>query len=119
MPELFMERLRKQAGSQKLGVINPEYKVLGSSILSAISVAQIHSLINPAYVQLREQASDPARVAAAKEGLSTSLLIELAAAGLIGYAFESVVPALVAGGLSIGLYAMGNHALETPIGEVE
>lgn len=119
MGELYMDRLRKSAGSNQMGIINPEYKILGSSILSAISVAQIHSLINPSYVQLREQASDPARVAAAKEGLSTSLLIELAAAGLIGYAFESVVPALVAGGLSIGLFAMGTHALETPIGEIE
>lgn len=115
MGELFMDRLQKNAGSSKMGIVSSDYGALSSSILSAFSVAQIHSLINPSYEDLRNRSSDPVRVAAAEESLNKSLVMELAAAGILGLLFESVTPALVAGGVSVGLYALGQHALKSPV----
>jgi hypothetical protein len=89
---------------------------LGESVLSAISVAQIHGIIIPSYMELRrEAAADPQDREAVLDSLRYSLAIELGAAGLIWLVFNNLVPAAVAAGTSLILYALGRKALTTPL----
>ncbi len=90
---------------------------LGESVLSAISVAQLHSVITPSYMELRREASvDPAEREVVREGLHYSLALELGVSGLIWIIFDNVVPAAVAAGTSLSLYFLSLHALRAPLG---
>lgn len=117
MPELAMDRIRKMAASRDDGV--DVAGRLGGAVLSAFSVTQLHGLMNPSYEEIRERAADPEKAEAVREGLRLSLALELGAAGLIGLAFSDWVPGAVAGGLSLALFGLGEHALKTPIETVE
>lgn len=116
MPDLAMDRLRSLAAAR-----NDEFDVggsLGASVLSAISVAQIHTLLNPSHAELRDWASDPEKVEAAKQGLGAALALELAASGLISLAFKDWIPGAVSGSLSLALFFLGQEALKSPIENV-
>ena len=89
---------------------------LGESVLSAISVAQLHTVITPSYMELRREATaDPQERDAVLEGLHYSLALELGVSGLIWIVFDSIVPAAVAATTSLVLYALGRKALTTPL----
>jgi len=116
MAQLAMDRIRKMAAAR--GGVDVVDR-LGSAVLSAISITQIHGLMNPSYEEMREKASNPDLAAAVRSGLNSSLALELGTAGIVGLMFKDFVPGAVAGGLSIALYFLGHHALKTPIGETE
>lgn len=112
-----MDRLKKLAAAR-----DGEYDVggsLGASVLSAISITQIHGLLNPSYEELREWAADPAKAEAAQEGLQSALTIELLASGLLSLAFKDWIPGAVSGSLSLALFSLGQKALKSPIVEGE
>lgn len=117
MTELAMDRLRKMAASRNDGIDIADR--LGGAVLSAIGVTQLHGLMNPSYEEIRERADDPAKAEAVREGLRSSLVLELGVAGIIGLAFSDWVPGVVAGGISLALFGLGEHALNTPIDNVE
>jgi len=112
-----MDRIQRLATARDNGV--DVAGRLGGAVLSAIGITQLHGLINPSYEEIRERADDPAKAEAVREGLRSSLALELGAAGIIGLAFSDWVPGVVAGGLSLALFGLGEHALQTPIETVE
>lgn len=106
-----MRRFAREAWHPTLGSSETGWARVGQSVLSAISVAQIHGLINPSYLDLREKRTEEAQEAALA-GLRSSLGVEVAASVLIGLAFQDIVPGLVAGGTSLALHFLGLNALK-------
>lgn len=113
-----MERFRRPPGwiRDRMAEGQPlAARRLGDSILSAISIAQIHGLTSPSMTELREMAADPVKAEAARQNLGSTLLVEMGAAGLIGFAFANWTPGVVAAGTSLLLYYLGIKALGDPI----
>lgn len=94
-------------------------ELLGVSILSALSVAGIHSAVNPSYFTLRSFAAKPEARGAAEEGLWIGLGAGGLASVAIGLVFDEWIPAAVAGLTAATLFGMGMYAVRsTPLDTV-
>jgi len=103
---------RPAAGSS-LG--NPmKESVLGLSILSALSIAGIHSAVNPSYFTLRSFAAQPQAKGAAQEGLWIGLGLSTAASAAIGMVFNEWIPAIISQATAILLFGVGMYAVNSP-----
>ena len=85
--------------------------VLGLSILSALSIAGIHSAINPSYFTLRSFAAQPQARGAAIEGLWIGLAASTAASAAIWLVFDELIPAIVSQATAIILMGIGYAAV--------
>jgi hypothetical protein len=94
---------------------HPGIGPLAEAVISALSVGQIHSLMNPSYSDLKDrgQTGNPADIQESRDALQKALLVELGVSGVIGYAFGSWTPGLVGGGIGLLLYMLGNSALDS------
>lgn len=88
--------------------------LLGLSILSALSIAGIHSAVNPSYFTLRSFAAQPQAKAAAKEGLWIGLGLGLAGSVGIGMVFDEWTPAIISALVAAGLFGVGLYAVNSP-----
>lgn len=88
--------------------------ILGLSILSALSIAGIHSAVNPSYFTLRSFAAQPEARAAAREGLWIGLVLGLAGSAGIGLVFDEWTPAIISGLVAAGLFGVGMYAVSRP-----
>lgn len=89
--------------------------VIGEAVVSALSIGQIHGLMNPSYSDLKDKGrtGSDTEIQDAREGLRTALLVEVATSGVLGYAFESWLAAGVGLGMSGALFAIGIRALNS------
>lgn len=103
----------RPAGGSSMG--NPmKESVLGLSILSALSIAGIHSAVNPSYFTLRSFAAQPQAKGAAQEGLWIGLGLSTAASVAIGMVFDEWVPAIISQATAILLFGVGMYAVNSP-----
>lgn len=87
---------------------------MGISILSALSIAGIHSAINPSYFTLRSFASKPEARKVAVEGLWIGLGLGLLGSFALYKVFHRAVPALVSAATAAGLFGVGLYAVNAP-----
>ena len=79
-----------------MGKMNAEDRqVMGIAILSALSIAGLHSAICPSYFTQRTFASQPEDKEFAMEGLLIALVVYSLATGDLFFVFDSWLPALV------------------------
>jgi hypothetical protein len=88
--------------------------VMGISILSALSIAGIHSAVNPSYFTLRSFASKPEARKVASEGLWIGLGLGLLGSFALYGVFKRAVPALVSAATAVGLFGVGLYAVNAP-----
>jgi hypothetical protein len=88
--------------------------VMGISILSALSIAGIHSAVNPSYFTLRSFASKPEAKKVATEGLWIGLGLGLLGSFALYGVFHRAVPALVSAATAVGLFGVGLYAVSAP-----
>lgn len=88
--------------------------VLGLSVLSALSIAGIHSAVNPSYFTLRSFAAQPQAKAAATEGLWIGLALGIAGSVGVGLVFDEWTPAVVSALVAAGLFGVGIYAINQP-----
>lgn len=88
--------------------------VLGLSILSALSIAGIHSAVNPSYFTLRSFAAQPQARAAATEGLWIGLGLGVLGSAGVGLVFKEWTPAIISGLVAVGLFGVGMYAISQP-----
>lgn len=103
----------RPAGGSSLGSPMKE-SVLGLSILSALSIAGIHSAVNPSYFTLRSFAAQPQAKGAAQEGLWIGLGLSSAASVAIGLVFDEWIPAIISEATAILLFGVGMYAVNSP-----
>lgn len=88
--------------------------ILGLSVLSALSIAGIHSAVNPSYFTLRSFAAQPQARAAAKEGLWIGLALGVVGSAGVGLVFDEWTPAVVSAFVALGLFGVGMYAVNSP-----
>lgn len=88
--------------------------VMGISILSALSIAGIHSAVNPSYFTLRSFASKPEARKVATEGLWIGLGLGLLGSFALYKVFNRAVPAIVSAATAAGLFGVGLYAVNAP-----
>lgn len=103
----------RPAGGSSMGAPMRE-SVLGLSILSALSIAGIHSAVNPSYFTLRSFAAQPQAKGAAQEGLWIGLGLSSAASVAIGLVFDEWIPAIISEATAILLFGVGMYAVNSP-----
>lgn len=94
---------------------NPDLEskeTMGIAILSALSIAGIHSAVNPSYFTLRSFAAQPEAKAKAREGLWIGLGLSTVASLGLYLVFEEWVPAIVAEATAVALFGIGLYAVE-------
>lgn len=96
-------------GSENMG-----NSTMGISILSALSIAGIHSAINPSYFTLRSFASKPEARTVAKEGLWIGLGLGLIGSFALYKVFDRAIPAIVSAVTAAGLFGVGLYAVTAP-----
>lgn len=89
---------------------------LALSVLSALSIAGIHSAINPSLFTLLSFGSQPEGRSRALKGLWIGLGASTLASGAIYVVWKQVLPAIIAELTAVGLFAAGVWAInqETP-----
>ena len=102
--------------SWKPGLGNPgkPEEDLALSILSALSIAGIHSAINPSIFTLMSFASHSEAKPKAMTGLWIGLGASTLASGAIWVVFKEPLPAVIAELTAIGLFAAGVWAVNQP-----
>ena len=88
---------------------------MAEAVISALSIGQIHGLMNPSYGDLKDRGGtgNLEAIANAREGLKKALLVELGVSGVIGYAFGTWIPSAVGAGVSLLLFWLGSTALDS------
>lgn len=87
---------------------------LGLAVLSALSIAGLHSAVCPSYFTTRTFASQPEAREFAIEGLWISLGLSTAASVAIWLVFDEILPALVAEATALALFGISMYAINQP-----
>lgn len=86
---------------------------MGLAVLSALSVAGIHSAINPSYFTLVTFSKQPKEKANARRGLWIGLGLGTVASASVWAVFGKVIPAVVAEATAVALFGIGMNAIES------
>lgn len=94
-----------------LGAIDKkDTQMLGVAVLSAISIAGIHSAICPSYFTMKTFASQPEARERSMEGLWISLGVSTLTSGALYFVFDSWLPVLFSQATAILLFGIGYAA---------
>jgi len=85
----------------------------GLAILSALSVAGLHSAINPSFFTLKAFAKKPEERANAIQGLWIGLGLGALASVSVGFVFHRWIPAIVSGATAAALFGIGMGAVNS------
>lgn len=91
----------------QMGMSGAETQMLGVAVLSAISIAGIHSAICPSYFTMKTFASQPEAKARSMEGLWISLGVSALTSASLYWVFKSWMPVIFAGATSLLLFGIG------------
>lgn len=83
----------------------------GITLLSAVSVAGLHSTVSPSLASLKIMAKKPDEKSAAQTGLWWGLGLSLAAATGLWFLFDEKLPAYAAGVVGVSLFGLGMVSL--------
>lgn len=86
---------------------NQDTQMLGVAVLSAISIAGIHSAICPSYFTMKTFASQPEAKQRSMEGLWISLGVSAVTSASLYFVFKSWMPVIFAGATSLLLFGIG------------
>lgn len=111
-PAAFSDGMRSRMG-QSFGMTAEQRQMMGIAILSALSIAGLHSAICPSYFTQRTFASQPEARGYAMEGLWISLGVSTLASGALYFVFEKWLPAIVAELTAIALFGIGVWAVNS------
>lgn len=91
---------------------------LGIAVLSALSIAGLHSAVCPSYFTMKTFASQPEARERAMEGLWISLGLSTVAAGSLYWIFDEWLPAIVAEATALALFGISVAAIRSqpPVG---
>ena len=98
---------------QPLGMNAEQRQMMGIAILSALSIAGLHSAICPSYFTQRTFASQPEAKGYAMEGLWISLGVSTLASGALYFVFDRWLPAIVAEATALALFGIGVAAVQS------
>jgi hypothetical protein len=84
------------------------------SVLSALSIAGVHSALNPSLFTLMSFATQPEAKERAMKGLWIGFGASSVASGMIWIVFEDWLPALISEATALGLFVAGVWALDQP-----
>lgn len=84
------------------------------SVLSALSIAGVHSALNPSLFTLMSFATRPEAKDRAMKGLWIGFAASSVASGMIWIVFSDWLPALISEATAVGLFAAGVWALRQP-----
>lgn len=107
-------RLMGPLRSHGLGAKDSNAELLGISILSALSIAGIHSAINPSVFTFLTFASKPEARGRALKGLWIGLGASTVASGAIYMVFKEWLPAIISEVTAIALFGIGVWAINQP-----
>lgn len=88
-------------------ISSEETQMLGVAVLSAISIAGIHSAICPSYFTMKTFASQPEARERSMEGLWISLGVSTLTAGALYFVFKNWMPVLFAEATALLLFGLG------------
>lgn len=91
----------------QMGMSSQDTQMLGVAVLSAISIAGIHSAICPSYFTMKTFASQPEAKERSMEGLWISLGVSAVTSASLYFVFKSWMPVLFAGATSLLLFGIG------------
>jgi hypothetical protein len=94
-------------GAQMGAMSAQETQMLGVAVLSAISIAGIHSAICPSYFTMKTFASQPEAKSRSMEGLWISLGVSAVTSASLYFVFKSWMPVIFAGATSLLLFGIG------------
>jgi hypothetical protein len=94
-------------GAQMGAMSAAETQMLGVAVLSAISIAGIHSAICPSYFTMKTFASQPEAKERSMEGLWISLGVSAVTSASLYFVFKSWMPVIFAGATSLLLFGIG------------
>jgi hypothetical protein len=86
---------------------------LGLAVLSALSIAGIHSAINPSFFTLKAFAKKPEERANAIQGLWIGLGLGTAASVAIYAVFRRLIPAIISEASALALFGIGMAAVKS------
>jgi hypothetical protein len=97
-----------------MGAISRDEKQnLGIAVLSALSIAGLHSAVCPSYFTMKTFASQPEARERAMEGLWISLGLSTLAAGSLYFIFDEWLPAIVAEATALALFGISVRAVNS------
>lgn len=106
---LGMGRMRPQ-----LGMSMDKKQNLGIAVLSALSIAGLHSAVCPSYFTMKTFASQPEARERAMEGLWISLGLSTIASGALYLIFDEWLPAIVSQATALALFGISMKAINSP-----
>lgn len=95
----------------QMGMNSGDTQMLGVAVLSALSIAGLHSAVCPSYFTMKTFASQPEARQRAMEGLYISLALSTLASGALYFIFKSWTPALVAEATALALFGISVAAV--------
>ncbi len=98
---------------QSFGMNAEQRQMMGIAILSALSIAGLHSAVCPSYFTMKTFASQPEAKDRAMEGLWISLGISSFASLGLYFVFEKWLPAIVAEATAVALFGIGVWAINS------
>lgn len=98
----------------QLGMSMDKKQNLGIAVLSALSIAGLHSAVCPSYFTLKTFASQPEARERAMEGLWISLGLSTIASGALYLIFDEWLPAIVSQATALALFGISVKAINSP-----
>lgn len=100
--------------SQMGALMSKEQKQnMGLAMMSALSIAGLHSAICPSYFTMKTFASQPEGRSRAMEGLWISLGVSAAAAAALYFVFDDWVPPIAAAATALALFGISVAAINS------
>lgn len=98
-----------------MGAMSKDDKqMMGVAVLSALSIAGLHSAVCPSYFTMKTFASQPEARERAMEGLWISLGLSTLAAGSLYFIFDAWLPAIIAEATALALFGISVAAINSP-----
>lgn len=97
----------------QMGLSRDDKQMMGVAVLSALSIAGLHSAVCPSYFTMKTFASQPEARERAMEGLWISLGLSTLASGALYFIFEAWLPALVAEATALALFGISVAAVRS------
>lgn len=100
--------------SPMMGLSKDDKQMMGVAVLSALSIAGLHSAVCPSYFTMKTFASQPEARERAMEGLWISLGLSTLASGALYFIFDAWLPAIVAEATALALFGISVAAINSP-----
>lgn len=97
----------------QMGMSSDDKQMMGVAVLSALSIAGLHSAVCPSYFTMKTFASQPEARERAMEGLYISLALSTLASGALYFIFNAWTPAIVAEATALALFGISVAAVNS------